>query len=706
MKPTVFAELQHWYEATLQSLEGGSIPSKSQKSKLVHVYDTVFHGFSAKLTTQQAQQLEERPGVVFVFPDRLLKLHTTWSPHFLGLYDDTNYIVARPLLNESHYGKNVTIGFLDSGINPNHASFNDSGIDPLPAGRWKGECEKPINCTNKLVGFRIITTGTDVGHGTHVASTAAGRAVTNVFYSENASGTAVGVAPKARIASYKVCDVGGCSMSDVILGFEKAVKDGVDIITVPFEFPDSEYQQNPIVIGAFAAMDRGISVIASAGNSGPFERTVLNVAPWVTTVGAGTMDRRFAADLVANNGFEKFQGASLYSGPPLDPASLPLAYGGDCMSLDQSFSGKIVVCNWMVNHTDVDEPVLIDELVRKVGGAGVVAANIYPAGRDLIAKHFTIPGLVIYESDGNLLRQMINASMINGTMINATMIFQGVEFGTDQLPAPAVAFFSSRGPNNISPYVMKPDVLAPGVNILAAWPEGVEFKLLSGTSMACAHVSGLTALLKGAHPDWSPAMIRSAIMTTAYTTANDGNPIINNDDVTNSTTLDMGAGHIHPGNALDPGLVYDISPQDYVNFMCASNYTDVVIKKITSDKYGSENCNDTNTMPWDLNYPAISIDSQSLDLNRDFITVTRTVTNVGEDVSTYTVNVTNPKGVILIVTPKKMDFTSKGEKKNYYVAVIVNTTKWPGDISVEGKIVWSDGERQVVLPVVIAITGN
>ncbi|CAA0832978.1 Subtilase family protein [Striga hermonthica] len=491
MKPTEFAEVKHWYHATLESLEdsknynnNNTSNSKSQKSsssKLVlhHVYNTVFHGFSARLSTRQAQQLEEQPGVVAVFPDRVYNLHTTRTPYFLGLYGDTYNTIARPLLNESNFGSNVIIGFLDAGIDPNHPSFNDDGLEPLPAAkRWKGKCAvKGFQCNNKLVGVRYLTPGKNIGHGTQTASTAAGRALKNVFYSENGESTAVGVAPKARIALYKVCNV-------------------------------------------------------------------------------------------------------------------------------------------------------------------------------------------------------------------ATMDICSVELGIE--PAPVVASFSSRGPNPSSPYVMKPDVLAPGVNILAAWPGDVDFKLLefnfmSGTSMACAHVSGLAALLKGAHPKWSATMIRSAIMTTAYTTANDGKPILNNDG-TKSTTSDMGAGHIDTNKALDPGLVYDITPQDYtVAFMCASKYTDC------------------SARPWDLNYPAISIDLQSL-LHND-ITIKRTVTNVGEADASYAVKVTNPRGVNLTINPTTMSFTSKDEKQNY--SVTITATDLPKHITtVEGKIVWSDGKRRVVSPVVIVNTHN
>ncbi|CAA0828232.1 Subtilase family protein [Striga hermonthica] len=709
MRPSAFKELEHWYEATLHSLD--SNPSKSQNnySRLLHVYKTVFHGFSASLTSQQSQQLEKLPEVVAVFPDRLLKLHTTRSPYFLGLYEDTNNTVARPLLVESNSGSNVIIGFLDSGIWPEHPSFDDKGLDPLPAGTWKGECVEADMCNNKIIGARFFLDGYEAwkggrvdrspwdnfGHGTHTASIAAGRAVEGSSFSGYANGTAIGVAPKARIAVYKVCGDDGCAGSDVLAGFDKAVEDGVDIISISLGGEGAvPYDEDPIAIAAFGAMEKGVSVISSAGNSGPFLYRVSNVAPWMTTVAAGTIDRGFLADLVPEYGPVMY-GASLYGGPPLYPTFLPLAYGGSCSEEglpDESFSGKIVVCDAVKGTSAIAQ----EDVVRNIlHGSGVVVANLKLAGKGRIAKPFSIPGLTITESDGNTIRDLIRKQNTN---TNATIIFRGTDFGIGPgiEPAPAVAYFSSRGPNSKSSYVLKPDVVAPGVNILGAWIHG-KFNVTSGTSMACPHVSGLAALLKGAHKDWSPAMIRSAIMTTAYTQANNGEPIINENDGTESKASDMGSGHIDPEKARDPGLVYDITPNDYAAFLCASNYTVDQIRLITNESYATEDCSRINA--WDLNYPAISIDLETLDyMNRD-ITVKRTVTRVGDGDASYSVTVTNPKGVTLTVNPMKMDFTAgKGEKQSY--AVTITATSLPKE-TVEGKIVWSDGKQQVVSPVVI-----
>ncbi|GER57038.1 subtilase family protein [Striga asiatica] len=706
MKPSVFPEVHHWYEAILGSLVEDSNnnninnnPSNSKSktyysSKLIHVYSTVFHGFSARLTPWEAQQLEEQPGVVAVFPD---------------VFSNTKYTVPNRLLTDSDFGSSVTIGFLDNGIQSTHRSFNDSGLKPLPAGSWKGACTaKGVECNNKVIGAWSINNAnvTDGGHGTHTASTAAGSAVENVLYGNNTSATAVGVAPKARIASYKVCDGDKCVESDVVAGLEKAVEDGVDIISMslgPTLHGPSPYENDPLAVAAFGAMARGISVIASAGDGWYAGNGITNVAPWMTTVTAGTIDRSFPADLVFVKGeLAPLHGASLYGGAPLDPNPCKITYAGLCNNMTKAnFTGMIVMCDSefddIGNGRLSSNATSIEEFVKRSGGVGVVVAKYYPLGRSLMTVNFTMPGLVISELD----REKLFPYLQKNNFPLATMIFRDVEFWNDSL-APEVADLSSRGPNSVSSYVVKPDVMAPGVDIIAAWPEDeVEFKMLSGTSMACAHVSGVAALLKGAHPEWSPAMIRSAMMTTAYTQANDGKAIVN--PMRDASIFDMGAGHIDPEKAHDPGLVYDIAADDYVDFLCASNYTNDDILLITNRQYETDDCSEIK--PWDLNYPAISIDSPSFEAMNRNITVERTVTNVGEVNTSYSVTVSNPQGVTLTVNPMTMNFSSMpyGNQSNYRVTITA-TESLPD--SAEGKIVWSDGKRQVASPVVIIYKRN
>ncbi|KAL2535519.1 Subtilase family protein [Forsythia ovata] len=743
LKPSAFSDVEQWYKSTLRSLS--SYPESSQTEKtqeFLHVYRTVFHGFSTKLTLEQAQELRNRREILAVLPDRLRQLHITRSPHFLGL----SSVNPSELLTESDSGSNVVIGIFDTGIWSERWSFHDEGLGPIPA-TWKGECTEgenftKANCNKKIIGARYFTAGYDAhtgringtediksprdteGHGTHTASTAAGRPVSNASLFGYAHGVAVGVAPKARIAVYKICWKNGCMNSDILSAFDKAVEDGVDIISISVGGGAEPYNLDPLSIGAFGAMERGVLVSASAGNEGPSKMTVTNVAPWITTVGAGTIDRKFPADLVLEDG-RVINGASLYSGDPLPGKTyFPIIYAGNasansssggrhvgsftaatCMadSLDKELvRGKIVVCD-RGGTTRASK----GEVVKSAGGAAVVVANVAPIGEGLVADSHIIPGLAITESGRHTVRNYINSN----PNPRAKLIFRGTEIGVK--PAPVVASFSSRGPSTDSVYVLKPDVIAPGVNILAAWPDGLsptglaidtrrtEFNVASGTSMSCPHVSGVAALLKGAHPDWSPAMIRSALMTTAYTKDLEGNPLLDEKAYNLATIYDMGAGHVNPEKAVDPGLVYDLTANDYVNFLCASNFTRRDIRQIARRPVscGKKQSN----KPWNLNYPAISVAFEASEPLNLGIVVTRTVTHVSENAASYGVSVTNPKGAILTVTPSKMNFKMKGEKQSYVVRITAEKLAvTPGNSVTEvGKITWSDGQHRVVSPVLV-----
>ncbi|XP_051118750.1 subtilisin-like protease SBT1.5 [Andrographis paniculata] len=745
LKPSAFSDVEKWYRATLSSTASATTTATSseysqESDDFLHVYRTVFHGFSAKLSSQQAKLLQQRPEVLAVLPDRLRQLHITRSPYFLGLSANN----PTGLLSESDSGSNVVIGIFDTGIWPERRSFNDQGLGPIPA-NWKGECVEGQNftkahCNRKIIGARYFAGGYEArrgrinsseefksardseGHGTHTASTAAGRAVANASLFGYAGGVAVGVAPKARIAVYKVCWKHGCMDSDILAAFDAAAEDGVNIISISVGGGAEPYVADPMAIGAFGAMEKGILIAASAGNEGPTKMTVTNAAPWMTTVGASTIDRRFPADLTLGDG-RVIRGASLYSGEaPPEKTFIPLIYGGNASasasagsysaalctaaSLDENLvRGKIVVCERGGNAR-----VAKGEVVKIAGGVGVVVANVPPTGEGLVADAHLIPGLAVTESAGRTIRDYINSDP-NPT---ATMSFRGTELGVK--PAPVVASFSARGPSLESPYILKPDVIAPGVNILAAWPDDVsptelptdtrrtEFNVASGTSMSCPHVSGIAALLKGAHPDWSPAMIRSALMTTAYRRDAQRNPLLDEKSYNASTIWDLGAGHVNPETAVDPGLVYDITADDYLNFLCASNFTGRDIRRIARRPFS---CSRKHRQPWQLNYPAIAVEFEASETMEGEVNVTRTVTHVSETAqSSYEATVTNPVGATVTVEPAKLDFKSKGEKQSYTVKIKAGKLKvrpYPGTAVTEtGTITWSDGRRHVVVsPVVV-----
>ncbi|KAG9135439.1 hypothetical protein Leryth_007195 [Lithospermum erythrorhizon] len=521
------------------------------------------------------------------------------------------------------FGEDVIIGNLDTGVWPSSESFDDTWFGAIPS-RWKGICQQgygpkfPCNRsltrishdselvyrTRKLIGARYFYKGfafrsgkfnetkrhsfDDDGHGSHTLSTAGGNFVPKAGVFGSGNGTARGGPPKARVAHTK------------FVGLQKKTP--------------KDYFNHGLSIGAFHAAKRGIVVVCAAGNNGPTPRTVVNVAPWIITVGASTMDREFQS----NNG-QNLKGASLSPALP-EEKMYPLL---------SAALGK--AANASENDAD-------------------------PTG------YITPPETQLYTK-----------------------------------PAPFMAAFSSRGPNSITPTILKPDITAPGVNIIASWTGAIsqtdqvfqtgrnKYYADSGTSMACPHVAGIAGLLKSLHPDWSPAAIRSAMMATARTKDNTGGPMI---DATQEKArpFGYGAGHIRPNRAQDPGLVYDLTTDDYLNFLCSLGYNQTQIGAF-SEKKTSFKCSPGFDI-LNLNYPSITSE----------MTVSRTLKNVGEP-GTYTARIRQPVRVGATVEPKTLQFEKHGEEKTF--TLIFNAT--PGTITdiVFGELLWKDGVHYVRSPIVV-----
>ncbi|KAJ0755699.1 putative cucumisin [Helianthus annuus] len=730
-KPSVFPTHTHWYDSTLASVSDSQI---LLSSRIIHTYDTVFHGFSAKLSALEASKLESVSTVLSVIPEQVRHLHTTRSPEFLGLKTSD----SAGLLKESDFGSDLVIGVLDTGIWPERQSFNDRGLGPVPV-KWKGTCVG-FPCNRKLIGAKYFSAGYEAtngkmnetlehrsprdsdGHGTHTASIAAGRYVFPASTLGYARGVAAGMAPKARLAAYKVCWNAGCFDSDILAAFDSAVSDGVDVISLSVGGVVVPYYLDAIAIGAYGASDHGVFVSASAGNGGPGGLTVTNIAPWVTTVGAGAIDRDFPADVKLGNG-KLIPGVSVYGGPALAQHRLyPLIYagneGGDgysaslCLegSLDpKSVKGKIVLCDRGINSRAQK-----GEVVKKAGGIGMILANGVFDGEGLVADCHVLPATSVGASSGDEIRKYIMSASKSKSPPKATIIFKGTRINVR--PAPVVASFSARGPNPESPEILKPDLIAPGLNILAAWPDKVgpsglasdnrktEFNILSGTSMACPHVSGLAALLKAAHPEWSPAAIKSALITTAYTVDNRGETMIDESTGNSSTVMDFGAGHVHPQKAMDPGLVYDISSYDYIDFLCNSNYTTKNIQVITRKHADCSRAKKAGHSG-NLNVPSMTAVFQQYGKQKMSTHFIRSVTNVGVADSVYSVSIRPPRGMNVTVEPMKLAFRRVGQKLNFLVRVKVATVKLsPGSsMTKSGSIEWSDGKHVVTSPVVVTM---
>jgi subtilisin family serine protease len=582
------------------------------------------------------------------------------------------------------------------------------------------------------------------GHGTHTASIAAGRYVFPASTLGYARGVAAGMAPKARLAAYKVCWVGGCFDSDILAAFDAAVADGVDVVSLSVGGVVVPYYLDAIAIGAFGATEAGIVVSASAGNGGPGGLTVTNVAPWMATVGAGSMDRAFPANVRLGDG-QVLDGVSVYGGPVLEPGKMyELVYAGASgsggggasssaadgysasMCLDGSLDpaavrGKIVVCDRGVNSRAAK-----GDVVRRAGAVGMVLANGAFDGEGLVADCHVLPATAVGAAAGDKLRKYITSST-KQRPAKGTIVFEGTHLGVH--PAPVVAAFSARGPNPQSPEILKPDLIAPGLNILAAWPSGVgpagipsdsqrtEFNILSGTSMACPHVSGLAALLKAAHPTWSPAAIKSALMTTAYARDNRNGTMVDESTGAAAGAFDFGAGHVDPMRAMDPGLVYDIAPRDYVSFLCNLNYTEQNIRAITRRQADCRGARRAGHAGNHLNYPSLSATfaagagtgggaaAATTTMRTHFI---RTATNVGGGRAVYRASVSAPAGCNVTVQPRQLAFRRDGQRLSFTVrveaAVAPGERMEPGSSEVRsGALTWSDGRHVVRSPIVVTV---
>ncbi|XP_026430832.1 subtilisin-like protease SBT1.4 [Papaver somniferum] len=729
-KPPVFSSHEDWYTATLHSLPL-SISSSSDNGRpsreIIYTYNHAIHGFAARLTPYEASHLESRPGIVSVIPERTHQFYTTHTPQFLGLSGD-----HFGLWHNSGYGDDVIIGVLDSGIWPERQSFNDSGLGPVPK-RWKGTCETgpdfpETSCNRKIIGARAFYKGIEArighmidangtesrsprdtfGHGTHCASTAAGSAVKNAGFRKYAVGEARGIATKARIASYKIgWSTAGIVDSDIVAGMDKAVEDGVDVMSLSFGVQDDtlQYYQNVIAIGAFAAMEKGILVSNAPGNSGPAPNTAVNLAPWMLSVGASTIDREFPADVILGDG-QVLPGASLYSGDATpDDTYMQVVYAaGDhpqsryCVegSLDSTaVAGKIVICD--VGGISGEDK---GTFIKNVGGAGMILIG---NGEELIAEPYPVPAAIVSRTSGDKIIEYLNKHS-HGQNPSATIKFRGTAIGSSSSPAPKVAFFSSRGPNRITPEILKPDVIAPGVEILAANTgygadptTSEEFALMSGTSMACPHVSGLAALLRKTYPKWSPAAIRSALMTTAYNVDNSGKYITDLGTGNISTPFQHGSGHVDPNRALNPGLVYDIVPSDYEAFLCSIGYDAKQISVFVKDR--KVDCKSIGlSNPGNLNYPSFSVVFKS---GSDMVKYKRVVKNVGSSVNAvYKLKIRSRTPFVKIsVSPTKLVFSEDKTSLSYEITFESRLTDVDMTKEAFGSIEWYDGVHAVKSPI-------
>ncbi|PHU26002.1 hypothetical protein BC332_04334 [Capsicum chinense] len=340
---------EHSGEKTLKEIEDhhcsflhsvkGTTTKKDVRASLVHSYKNIINGFSALLTSQEADMISGMEGVISVFHSdpHEIKPHTTRSWDFVSILEGTSLINSREeLLQNASYGEDIIVGVIDTGVWPESSSFSDEGMGPVPKS-WKGICQEGVafnasHCNRKLIGARYYLKGYEAaagplnetrdfrsprdvdGHGTHTAGTVGGRRVANASAIGGfAKGTATGGAPNVRLAIYKVCwpvpdqslaEGNACATDDILAAFDDAIADGVHVLSVSLgSIPRTTYYtQNGIAIGSLHAVKKNVVVSCSAGNEGPIPSTVGNVAPWIITVGASSIDRVFSSPIMLGNG--------------------------------------------------------------------------------------------------------------------------------------------------------------------------------------------------------------------------------------------------------------------------------------------------------------------------------------------------------------------------------------------------------------------
>ncbi|GMY22783.1 subtilisin-like protease SBT3, partial [Fagus crenata] len=330
-------------------------------------------------------------------------------------------------------------------------------------------------------------------------------------------------------------------------------------------------------------------------------------------------------------------------------------------------AGKVVLC-------DYSTKINVSQQIKEVERVGAYAAIfLTDMSFSLYATQYSIPSLLLPTASGKLIKEYVTRER-NPKVKSMKFVF--TKLGTKH--APQVANFSSKGPNPISPRVLKPDILAPGVEVLAAVSPIISFikvgsydlvtdyQLLSGTSMATPHVAGVGALLKAVHPEWSPAAVRSAMMTTAYAIDNTGTILKSQLTGLSGTPLDFGAGHINPNKAMDPGLIYDMGFQDYIEFLCNLGYT----KKQMSVLIRRTQWSCSHKFIHDLNYPSFTAVLTNETRYPVAMNFSRVVTNVGNEKAVYRAHLENiPTGMRISVKPKILTFTRKYQNRSFVVSI-------------------------------------
>ena len=624
------------YRAYIKGKEDAFIRALAKTAPTARVgsrINTVFGGVAARIPARSVEAILKIEGVVAVQYDSLRKPLTDASPGFIGanpVYDK--------LATTANAGQGIILGDLDTGVWPEHPSFEDLGNLAAPPGPAR-TCEfgdnpltpaaDPFECNNKLIGGEAFldtylsdpdraadetfTTARDSsGHGTHTTSTAAGNIVDSAPVFGVERGPIHGIAPGAWVISYKVLGAQGGFTSDITAAIGEAIYDGVDVINFSISGGNNPFT-DAAELGFLDAYEAGVVVAASAGNSGPGAGTTDHVSPWVITVAASTQTREFTSQLTLTAGPSTFdaKGASLTQGAGPFPVVLSSAapYSNnlcDAPAAPGTFTGKIVACQrGVVARVDKGYNVL------QGGAEGMILYN--PSLADVETDNHWLP--TVHLADGTAFK----AFVVGHPGSTATFTAGAKTAGQGDV----MAAFSSRGPGGL---FIKPDVTAPGVQILAGHtpvpesisegPPGEQFQAIAGTSMSAPEVAGAAILVRAVHPFWTPGQVKSALMTSAKTT------VVKENLTTPADPFDRGAGRIDVSAAIAAPLTFDES---------ASNYFDI----------GND-----PLFAIDLNLPSVNAPVMP-----GRVTTTRTAVNSSGRTQTYTVATTSPPNSLISVSP-------------------------------------------------------
>lgn len=566
-----------------------SLLEASTSGHVIHNFQ-LFNGASLVVDGEKVESLASLKGVTGVYLDRLMQPDTDSSPGFVGAPVFWNELGGPELA-----GSGVTVGIIDTGIWPEHPSYADPDPhgDPYPvppvmpgangfAATPRSTCDfgntnwnindAPFECNNKLIGAYDFTDtyksllGLKVseyssardanGHGTHTSSTATGNGAVSANVFGVPHGTVTGIAPRAHVIMYKVCNDAGCYQSDSLAAIEQAILDEVDILNFSISGGADPFQD--IVEQAFSvAYENGVFVAASAGNSGGALNTVAHRGPWTTTVAASTSNRQFMSTVTLAGDEESLtlEGSTLTNGLP-SPVRVVLPPAGQesCSSAFpvDTFNGEIVICR-RGGSTRVAKSYHV-----AVGGAGgMLLYN--PSEQDLAADNHFLPSVHLdYAAGQSLLELMANHEVVSATIsASSATVTQG----------DVMASFSSKGGPGQKLGISKPDITAPGVQIFAGHTPtpasisggatGQLFRTMQGTSMSSPIVAGSAALVKALHPDWTPGQIKSALMMTA-----NGN-LVKQDGHTPAGPFNAGSGRVDLNRLTNPGLTISDSVESF-----------------------------------------------------------------------------------------------------------------------------------------------